>query len=158
MSRDEPELLKGLSDDEAERVVALGARMQLDAGSELFGLGDAAESIFLVTRGCLALTLPMQVGGHGEEVLVEERWPGQAIGWSALIPPHRFTLSAKALLDSEVLALPRRSLLDHFTARPAAGYIVLGNIAAVVGQRLQVFQAMWLRQIQHLVDRAAEHA
>ena len=29
-----------------------------------------------------------------------------------------------------------------------------GNIAAVVGQRLQVFQAMWLREMQRAVNNA----
>jgi hypothetical protein len=28
------------------------------------------------------------------------------------------------------------------------------NVAAVVGQRLQVFQAMWLREMQRMVNHA----
>jgi hypothetical protein len=51
-----------------------------------------------------------------------------------------------------VLALGRAALLEHFAARPALGYAVALNVAAIVGQRLQVFQAMWLREIQRVVQ------
>ena len=44
--------------------------------------------------------------GREEDVLIEEREAGQTLGWSALIPPHRFTLKATAPLDTDVLALP----------------------------------------------------
>ena len=88
------DLLKGLAPAEAERVLALGKRMVLTTGAELFHLGDAADSIYLVARGRLRLTLPMQVRSREEDVLVEERSSGQTVGWSALIPPYRFTLTA----------------------------------------------------------------
>lgn len=152
MSNGEPELLKGLPDQEAARVVALGTRLRLSSGAMLFALGGAAECIYLIRQGRIALTLPMQVGGREEDVLVEERVPGQAVGWSALIPPHRFTLTATAQLESEVLALSRQALLDYFASQPATGYALLSNVAAIIGQRLQIFQAMWLREIQRVVE------
>jgi hypothetical protein len=43
--------------------------------------------------------------------------------------------------------------VQHFGRRPDIGYAVSRNVAAVVGQRLQVFQAMWLRQMQHIVNQ-----
>jgi hypothetical protein len=98
------------------------------------------------------LTLPLRVAGRDEHVLIEERQAGQALGWSALIPPHRFTLKAAAPLETEVLAFPRAALLSHFATRPAVGYQVVLNVAAVMGHRLQVLQAMWLRQVQHMVE------
>lgn len=84
---------------------------------------------------------------------VEERLPGQMVGWSGLVPPHRFTLNATAPLETELLALPRGALLAHFAAWPAVGYVVNQNLARIVGQRLQVLQAMWLREMQRGLDR-----
>src|SRR6266702_2961297 len=101
------DLLKGLPPAEAERVLALGQRTLLTAGAELFHLGDTADCIYLVSRGRIRLTLPMQVRSREEDVLVEERSAGQTIGWSALIPPYRFTLTASAPLETEVIALRR---------------------------------------------------
>jgi CRP-like cAMP-binding protein len=85
-------------------------------------------------------------------VLVEERAAGQMVGWSGLIPPHRFTLKASAQIDTDVLRLPRTPLLEFFDRNPAVGYVVMRNLASVVGQRLQVFQAMWLREMQRFVE------
>src|SRR5690348_15128128 len=146
------DLLKGLPTDEAARVLALGKRTVLNTGAELFRLGDVADSIYLVTRGRLRLTLPMQVRSQQEDVLVEERSSGQTVGWSALIPPYRFTLTATAALDTEVIAIPRRVLDGCFAANPETGRAVAMNLASIVGQRLQLFQAMWLREIQRMVE------
>jgi hypothetical protein len=39
-----------------------------------------------------------------------------------------------------------------FSASPEVGYAVTLNLAAVIGQRLQVFQTMWLREMQRVVE------
>jgi CRP-like cAMP-binding protein len=147
-----PDLLAGLPDDAVDEVTGLGSAVALSKDKVLFALGDAAESLYVVLEGGVALSLPMKVRGAERDVLIEEREPGQAFGWSALVPPHRFTLTATASMDSRVLALPRTALLDHFEARPDVGYAVTRNVAAVVGHRLQVLQAMWLREMQRVVD------
>ena len=152
MDKVRPHLFAGLTDDQAQEVVALGARQTLAAGERLFDLGEAAESLFVLQVGRVALSLPMKLQGVEKDVLIEERVPGEAFGWSALVPPHRFTLKASASMESEVLALPRVALLDHFEARPEVGYAVSRDVAAVVGQRLQVLQAMWLREMQRVVE------
>jgi CRP-like cAMP-binding protein len=146
------DLLKGLAPAEAERLLAFGKRMLLTTGGELFHLGDVAESIYLIVRGRLRLTLPMQVRSREEDVLVEERTSGQTVGWSALIPPYRFTLTAAAPLETEVIALSREALNTYFAGHPDTGYAVSLNLASVIGQRLQLFQAMWLREVQRMVE------
>jgi CRP-like cAMP-binding protein len=147
------ELLDGLSSDETEQVLALGTRLIVPSGNELFRLGDPADRLFLTERGRIRLTLPMQVRGREEDIFVEERSPGQTVGWSALIPPYRFTLTATApLLDAAVIALPREALREYLAANPAAGYKIALNLAVVIGHRLQMFQAMWLREMQRTVE------
>src|SRR5215471_18647825 len=133
------DLLQGLDEAEAERVLALGKRTVLTTGAELFHLGDEADSIYLVARGRIRLTLPMQVRNRQEDVLVEERSSGQTVGWSALIPPYRFTLTASAPLETEIVALPRQALGDYFAAHPETGYAISLNLSSVIGQRLQLF-------------------
>jgi CRP-like cAMP-binding protein len=145
------ELLHAVDAPAAREIRALGRFVRVAPGELLFRLGDEATDVYSIERGRMALTLPMRVPHLEEEVLIEERKAGQALGWSAIIPPHRFTLTAKALVDTEVLVLPRAPLLAYFEAHPATGYLVTQNVAAVMGQRLQVFQAMWLREMQRMV-------
>ena len=147
-----PDLLRGLAPVEAADVMALGTRRTLAGGAVLFDIGADATHLFLVERGRVNLTMPIQVGERREDVKVEERGPGQMLGWSALIPPHRFTLKATAPFDTELVALSRQALVSHFAAHPAVGGVVILNLATVIGQRLQVLQAMWLREMQRVIE------
>lgn len=147
-----PDLLQGLAAEETSRIFALGSRLVLTSGAELFHMGDAAENLYLVVRGRVKLTLPMQVRKRVEDVFVEECAPGQTVGWSALIPPYRFTLTASAPLETEVLVLPSEKLREYLATRPEVGCAVSLNLASVIGQRLQVFQAMWLREMERMVE------
>jgi len=147
-----PDLLAGLDDRAAAGVAALGRPVRLTTGEVLFRLGEEAASLYLIQAGQITLAMPMQIGGGEENVRIDERGAGQTVGWSTLIPPHRFTLTATAPIETELLAFPRRLLLEHFEGHPHVGYTVVKNIAALVGERLQVFQAMWLREMQQIVN------
>jgi CRP-like cAMP-binding protein len=146
------ELLTGLDEPTTQAVLGLGSRVTLPAHSQLFRLGESADNLFLIARGSVSLTLPMQVNEETADLLVEEKTAGQVVGWSAVIPPHRFTLEARTRTECELISIPRRGLADYFAENPAAGYALTRNIAAIVGGRLQVFQAMWLRQLQRVLE------
>ena len=152
MDHTKTDLLRGLAPEEADEALALGTRITLGRGKELFHLGADADWVYLIARGRLQLTMPMQVRGRQENIVVEERGPGETVGWSALIPPYRFTLTATAPLETEVIAFSREALEHHFTAHPTTGFTISKNLASVVGQRLQLFQAMWLREMERMVE------
>ncbi len=153
MAHEQSELLKDLTAEEVERILALGTRIAVPSGTSLFRLGDPAERLFLIERGQIRLTLPMRVRGREEDVVVEERTAGQTVGWSALIPPHKFTLAATAPLETEVIALPREELRKYLAANPTLGYKITLNLAIVIGHRLQLFQTMWLREMERTVEK-----
>ncbi len=136
----------------------MGTRITVPSGVSLFRLGDPADRLFLIERGEIRLTLPMQVHGQEQDVLIEEKSPGQTVGWSALIPPYRFTLSANASVDSQIIALTRQALQTYFEASPAVGQKIALNLAIVIGHRLQLVQAMWLREMQRTVDLRSSQA
>lgn len=152
------ELLQGLTPAEVSEVLALGSPIVLSSGAPLFRMGDSAESLFLIVRGRIRLTLPMPVLGKEQDIVIEERTPGQTVGWSALVPPYRFTLSANAPLETEVVALPREVLRAFCETSPRIGYKIAVNLAVVVANRLQMVQAMWLREMQHIVELKSNYA
>ena len=149
-----PDLLEGLEIDQARELVALAASVSLSPGQVLFRLGEDATRLYLIQSGLITLTMPLQIAGRQEDVRIDERLPGQTVGWSTLIPPHRFTLTATAPIATDLLAFARDDLLRYFDQNPRVGYVVSRNIAALVGERFEVFQAMWLRQVQQMVNAA----
>jgi CRP-like cAMP-binding protein len=149
------DLLRDLTSQDLEEVMALGVPRSVAEGEKIFGLGDEAREAYLVMSGKVSLTLPIQLDGVHQDILVEERVAGQLLGWSGLVPPYRFTLQARAPVATELLALPRRELETLFSRKPQVGYQVASNLARIIGQRLQVFQTMWLRGVQRGVARGS---
>lgn len=152
MRAEEWDLLRGLDPVSAEGLLALTKTVRAPKGTVLFKMGDPAESAFLLVAGKVDLTLPLMVGDSREEVMVEERHPGQLVGWSGLVPPFRFTLEAVASVNSELLALPGVEALDYFDQHPEIGHKVLSNLAHLIGRRLQLFQTMWVRGMQKVLE------
>jgi len=154
----EQKLLNGLSPAESAEVLALGTRLTVRSGGSLFRLGDAADRVFLIERGRICLSFPMLVRGQQEDILFEEKAPGETVGWSAMVPPYRFTLSAIAPLETELIALPREALTAYCERAPEIGRRISLNLAILVGQRLQLVQAMWMREIQRTVESRSQPA
>ena len=152
MPKPQTELFRGLTEAEAEERLSRGHPGLGPERGEGARLGDEADRMFFVLRGRITLTLPMMIRGSEEDVLVEERAAGETLGWSGLIPPHRFTLNATAAVDSTLLVFPRAALLRHFAVHPDIAYTVVRNVGSVIGHRLQVFQTMWIREMQRSVE------
>ena len=146
-------LLDGLSPEETDAVLAVGTPMTVPSGGSLFRLGDSADHIFLIERGRIRLSFPMVVRGKEENVFFEEMTPGDTVGWSAMVPPYRFTLSASAPLETAAIALPRGELNAVCARLPEVGRKLGMNLVKLVGQRLQLVQAMWMREMQRAVEQ-----
>ncbi len=144
-------ILGELHDREAAQLLAVARPHQCQKGECLFLLGDHADRLYVVLSGKMELTFPLSFGGVVRDVPVESKTPGSALGWSALVKPHRFTLSARAEETSELAAFLRQDLLRVFDAEPRIGYVVMRHVAEVVGRRLLQVQALWARELQRAV-------
>jgi CRP/FNR family transcriptional regulator, cyclic AMP receptor protein len=150
------ELFEGLSDECLRRLLATGKSRTLQAGEYLFLLGDDASDFSVLVSGKVDLCFPMRIRGAVKDVTVESVGAGQALGWSALVKPHRFTLSARAIEPSEVVRFARGDLLELFEAEPSIGYAFFTKVSEVVGLRLHTFQALWVRELQRALESDAQ--
>lgn len=150
------ELFDGFDDEAIARVSEIGRPKTLRAGEYLFLLGEDAANFYLVVRGRVVLCFPMPVGGDVKDVSVESVGNGQALGWSALVKPYRFTLSARATEPTEVVSFARRSLMELCESEPRLGRVFFMRLSELIGIRLETFQALWARELQRLVERPAE--
>jgi CRP-like cAMP-binding protein len=143
-----------LHDAEAARLLAEARPQHCRRGECLFLLGDHADRLYVVLTGKVELTFPLSFGDVVRDVPVELKTPGSALGWSALVKPHRFTLSARAAEPSELAAFLRHDLMRVFEAEPRIGYVVMRQIAEVVGRRLLQVQALWARELQRALTNS----
>ena len=144
-------IFEELQDTEVARLLAVARAQQCRKGECLFLLGDHADRLYVVLSGKVELAFPLSFGGVVRDVPVEAKTPGSVLGWSALVKPHRFTLSARAAETSELAAFLRQDLLRVFEAEPRVGYVVMRHIAEVIGRRLLQVEALWARELQRAV-------
>ena len=148
----ESELLQGLDTVCLSRLEAVAVPRRLRDGEVLFQVGDEAEHLYFVASGSVDLTFPIVALGEARDVRFQTLDASRALAWSALVPPHKATMGARARACTELLALARTDLLRIFAQDPRTGYVVMANLANVIGARLRETQALWVREVQRHVS------
>lgn len=90
-----------MGDETRRRLAGLGQTVSLAAGDQLTREGETTESLGILLEGRIALRVRVPERGAVTILTVE---PGDIVGWSALVPPHRASSTAVALAPS-VIAL-----------------------------------------------------
>ena len=146
------ELFTGLDAAEAAVVGSIAKSTSVRAEDPIFLLGQKAETIYVIETGRVVLTLPLRIHDTVREVTIQERESGSVIGWSAMVTPHRMTLSARALEDCTLLGFGRAELDDLFQQQPHLQLVTVTNLARIIGGRMAQLQALMLRDLQRWVD------
>ncbi|MDO8794144.1 MAG: cyclic nucleotide-binding domain-containing protein [Vicinamibacterales bacterium] len=145
-------IFHGLSMEQCQAFVPIARPQHVAKGEYLFRLGQSAPTLFIIRSGVVELTMPLSMRGKDQEVTVEEARAGETVAWSALIAPYRFTMSARAGSDVELLGFSPPDLRAALAAQPDVGLRILNNLAQVIARRLQVTQTMWTRELQRTVN------
>jgi CRP/FNR family cyclic AMP-dependent transcriptional regulator len=127
-------LLAGLPGDTIDHVAGCARNVVFGAGELLLSEGEAADTLYLVRRGRVAIEI--RGPGYGP-LCVETLGPGDALGWSWLFPPYRWRFDARALEPVGALSVDGACLRAKAEADPAFGYELMKRVAAVTIERLQ---------------------
>jgi CRP-like cAMP-binding protein len=144
----ETPLFQSMTREQFDRIASVARTRRIAAAEYLFLLGDSADHVYVVKSGLIEVCFPLALEGTVTDISVESRERGKVFGWSALVQPYRFTLSARGAETSEVVALPRQRLLEIFEEDPRVAYHFTRHISAVMGRRLARMQALWARELQ----------
>jgi CRP-like cAMP-binding protein len=147
------EVFAGLSAEQRRGVAAVAVQRDAEAGEVLFRMGDEADALFVIERGRVELTFPLVVMGEPKETRFQSLEAGRTLAWSALVPPHRLTMTARAATRAQLLAFPRDRLRRLLDEDPRLGYAVTANVARVVATRLHELLALWVREVQRNVSQ-----
>jgi toluene monooxygenase system ferredoxin subunit len=135
-------LFAGLGDDQLSGLQrCCGESVSLEAGARVFAEADLAESLYVVVGGRVALRfdLPGRDTDPARTLMSVE--PGGVVGWSALVPLHRYTLSAYVVDGPcQLLRFRRAELLASLDRDPAVGYVVMKNLVGLVADRFLAFE------------------
>lgn len=134
----ECQVFRRLTDEHLKKVEGLCSREVYEAGGYIFRSGDTAESLFVLEEGKIALQLelPMRHAELRKRVTVDTIAKSEFFGWSSLVEPYVYTLTAICLRQATVLVINAAKLSSLFQANFAIAYEVLYGVVNVMGARL----------------------
>ena len=124
----------GMSEAELAFLVGCTKNARFSAGEYLFREGAAADILFVLREGRVAVE--SAAPGRGA-VKVETVGPGDVLGWSALFEPYRWHLDGRALEPTLAFAVEGACLRGKLEADPAFGYALTRRLLYHVHKRLE---------------------
>lgn len=144
-------LFSGLENAHRELVGKVAKPRTVVAGAPIFLLGEEATEVLIIAEGRVALQLPVAIRGKGADITIEEKGQGDVIAWSALVAPHKLTLSARALEPTKLVALRRDDLRAVFREHAEIHQRTIDNLCHVIGSRVSLLEALLMRDLQRWV-------
>jgi CRP/FNR family cyclic AMP-dependent transcriptional regulator len=133
------DIFSELAEEDLRQIAALGRERSLVDGAWVFEAGSPAAELYVLLQGRVQLSFDLSRFWDSDGYLIIENIePNHIFGWSALVPPHEMTLSARCVGPCNVLALPREGLQALFECDREMGYRVMKNLSQLVGNRLRV--------------------
>ncbi len=136
-----PELLRRFSlfaslDPSIYDELAMASKeISLKTGEWLFIEGDDADALYLVLEGKIDLKINLDQKGQRRQNISTVAG-GHMMGWSALVEPYMYTLSAIAIVDCRLVSLEASAVRDMMEHNPEIGYTIMKRLAKSIGARL----------------------
>ena len=130
-----------LDDDQLATVQECCEVAKFKRGETIFAAGQVPEYFWLVLDGEVNLIWDAPEGPAMPEDTISTLTEGMPFGWSSLVPPNQYRLSAHCASRScKTIRIPRDRLLQLFEDDAQLGYRVMAKVMIVVGQRFHQLQ------------------
>lgn len=107
------------------------------------------DALGIVVEGRVAIRL--HVPGRGMQTILTLE-PGDLVGWSALVTPHRSTSTVVGLEPTTILNVDGPALRTAIEADPVLAAAVLSRVLEAVGRRLTATRTQLLDLFARSVD------
>lgn len=133
-----------LLEDETLKVIeTFCSHLQFQQGDRLFKEGDAAAHLWVVMEGVVDLRFEIPGRETSPESTISSVSENNILGWSSLVQPYLYKLSAYC--DSpccRVLLIDRQHLLAYLKENPKSGYLIFSAMLRLVGKRFDRLQTL----------------
>jgi CRP-like cAMP-binding protein len=116
-----------------ERLTAMLRPATFEPGETVIREGGPTPFLGIVVRGRIALRVHVPERGPMTVLTID---PGELLGWSALVAPHRSTATAVALEPTRIAAFDVEPLAKAMQDDPAFAAAVLARVLESVAGRL----------------------
>jgi toluene monooxygenase system ferredoxin subunit len=132
------ELFGGLEVSHLEEVANLCRGSSYRKGETIFNEGDEAKEIYILADGRVALEMEVRPLPDRPSIptAVEVATEGETLGWSALVEPYVYTLSARCMTNCRVLAINGDMLRGIMADDLYLGYKLMKLLTKIISLRL----------------------
>ncbi len=132
------QIFSSLSNTQLEEVASFAEEKQYEAGATLFQEGESAAELFVLQEGKVALqmTMPEALAQMSRRVTVDILSRNEVVGWSAVVEPYVYTLTAICLQRVKALSISSTKLRRLLRDNPQTGFEILTGLIKVVASRM----------------------
>ncbi len=107
-------------------------------GTSVFNEGDEAVELYILTDGRVALEMELRPVPDRPAIptALEVVTKGESFGWSTLVEPYVYTLSARCMTPCTVLSVNGEMLRKAIDDDPGLGYRVMTKLTRLISLRL----------------------
>lgn len=143
-------VLDRLAPGQLEQIARAARTVRFGVRERVFFEGQRAEGCWLIHSGLVGLDT--FIPGRGL-VVVQTLGPGDVLGWSWLVPPHRWHFGATALEPTVATELDTGQLHALAETDTAFGYALATTLFSAMLERLQATRARLLDLYRSPRDR-----
>ena len=143
------EVFLGLDDNELNEIAALPSSREdvYHADEVIFRAGDEAKYLYVLREGQVDLVTEVLPWSEPEarQIVVDSITKGGFFGWSALVRPHFYVMSAICKKPCTVAVISGVELTALFDRDTHLGYTVLQSLCRIIGARLRDVEQLLIR-------------
>ena len=144
------QIFQGLRREQLVEITKFCEEAEYAPDTKIFEQGEGAVYLWIVKAGRVDLRFEVAGRTSSEDNTISSIPQAGAFGWSSFTSPKKYRLSGYcANTPCRLIKVDREGLRQLFEKDPDIGYIVISNVAAVVGTRFHEFQEEAVRQRGH---------
>jgi signal-transduction protein with cAMP-binding, CBS, and nucleotidyltransferase domain len=130
------EVFKDLNDEQLTIIQECCQTTEFKRGDKIFGAGDEPLHLWVVLAGEVDLHWEIPGRSVSAEKTISTLTEASTFGWSSLVPPYKYRLSAYcASRTCKLIKIAKDKLINLFEKEAAIGYKVMTGLLSVVGAR-----------------------
>ena len=133
------QFFSGFSETQLKEIADLSVVRTYEEQGVIFNQGELANHLHVVAVGNVGLVrqITKAITGEKMQVTVDIVQAGQSLAWSALVEPHSYTASARALGRVELIIIDSANLNLWLRGSATAALLVFKNLNTLLAQRLR---------------------
>jgi CRP/FNR family transcriptional regulator, cyclic AMP receptor protein len=127
-------LFSALSRQDRDSLMGFARDVVFAEGHRIFEHGESADRFWVLRTGTVHLRSRVD---QRHETTLQILGPGELLGWSWLVPPHRWRLAAEAFTRVRAHEFDASAVTAAIEAEPALGLALTRRVLEIVAHRLE---------------------